>query len=84
MSVTKEVKPKNRYLVFAQYTIISDNPKECFEGPWQYMGETYAVSEAKAINNIRFSKYGKTSSKKDLPVGKTTHAVLNWRTEKKE
>ena len=62
---------KQKYNVYSKYYFDSEEAEDCFEGKWKHEGETYAVSEEKAINNVRFRKYGNVSQHK--PIATSGH-----------
>ena len=51
-------KPKHRFKVYRQMVICDDTNLECdvWLGDWEYSGETWAVSEAAAIRNIKYRR----------------------------
>lgn len=51
-------RPKRKYLVYAKYYLESEFPEDSFEEDWKLVGETFAVSEKQAINNVRFKLFG--------------------------
>ena len=51
-------KPKVKYQVYSSYEFLSDDYEDCHRDKWTYEGETWAVSEKQAINNIRHRNYG--------------------------
>lgn len=56
-------KPKKKYQVYTSYYFINgDYPWESHQDKWSYEGETWAVSEKQAINNIRHRVYGDNHS----------------------
>ena len=63
-------KPKIKFIVYYQHYFATDYPEvygtKSDSGydadEWMVAGETYAVSEAKAINNVRCRLFGPNSS----------------------
>lgn len=74
-------KPKKKWRVFCQVCIEAEEPENCTEGEWQVAGETWAVSEAKAIGNVCYRINGVASPY--LPVATSAHweKVVNWKAE---
>lgn len=52
------------YDVYAKYYLDADDPENCMEGEWQFVGTTYATSEEQAINNVRYRTAGNVSQYK--------------------
>lgn len=74
-------KPKKKYRVFMQVCIEAEEKENEVTGDWQMAGETWAVSEAKAIGNVCYRINGTRSPY--LPVATSAHweKVVNWRAE---
>lgn len=75
---------KSKYKVFAQYYFDTEDPEDCRKGGWKFMGETFAASEAGAINNVRFRVMGKKSQYKPLAVSGHWENGLKWSAVKQE
>lgn len=54
-------KPKKKYSVYATPYLEAEELENCVQYPREFMGETWAVSEAQAINNVRYRTVGNTS-----------------------
>jgi hypothetical protein len=70
---------KKRYKVFTQYYLDAEDPEDCIEGDWNFAGETFAASEAQAINNVKFRMMGAKSQYKPLATGGRWENGLNWK-----
>ena len=70
---------KRKYKVYAQYYFETEDGEDDFTEFWNYMGETFAVSEKQAINNVRFRNYGNISQYK--PITESGHWCngFNWK-----
>ena len=52
-------KPKLPYQVYTSYCFVNgDYPEDSHQDEWRHEGETWAVSEKQAINNVRHRNYG--------------------------
>lgn len=49
---------KHKFNVFSQHYVEHENPECSYRGKWNMVGETWAVSEKQAINNVRHRKRG--------------------------
>ena len=73
---------KKRYKVFQRTVLEEELPQEeRYEGPWIFEGSTCAVSEAKAINNIRFRDFGSESMSMPLSARNSGAVWREWRAE---
>lgn len=70
---------KKRYKVFTQYFFDSEDPEDCRTGEWEFAGETYASSEAQAVNNVRFRIMGAKSQYKPMASSGHWENGLNWK-----
>lgn len=64
---------KNKYTVYVRKTTvpnpdINGNPIIC-ESDWKVAGATWAVSEVKAINNVRYRLFGKDDCYRSSHLG---------------
>lgn len=50
--------PKHKFNVFSQHYVEHEDPEYSHKGDWKKVGETWAVSEKQAINNVRHRKRG--------------------------
>lgn len=75
-----EVK-KRRFRVFARQWMEAEEPEDCYEGKWELVGETWAVSEDKAVNNVRFRTLGKVSQYLPIATGGHWEKGLDWKAE---
>ena len=78
-------KQKTRYFVFAQRKVISEFPEENVIYPKEFIGETFAVSEKQAVNNVRHRTMGDYMSSQYLPIEESCHysVWLKWSAEEK-
>lgn len=54
---------KQRYYVYnRKWQVMTEGTNEPRYSNWKYIGDTYAVSEAKAINNVRYREWGETKT----------------------
>ena len=76
-------KPKIKFMVFTKYYFNCEEPEDCYEGEWRFEGETWAVSEAQAINNVRHRKYGDYGTSQYKPTATSGHWEngLEWKAE---
>ena len=72
---------RTRWRVYFRRSVICEDPEENVEWPWAIAGETIAVSEAKAINNVRFRVAGKTSQYKPLETSGHYDVFIEWKAE---
>jgi len=72
----------NVYRVYARTRLDAEEPERGFKSDWVFVGETTAVSEAKAINNVRYNALGCVSQY--LPIEASAHweKWIDWKTEK--
>ena len=52
-----------------------------YEEEWRFAGETWAVSEAKAISNVRYRTRGKESMMMPLSVSNSGAVFRDWMAE---
>lgn len=71
-------KPKKKWCVYFRYYFESENWEDCRKGSWKLAGETYAVSKAKAINNVRFRRVGNVSQYKPIACDCHWENGLEW------
>lgn len=76
-------KPKDHYSVFFKYFMITEDIEDSFEDEWQFAGDTWAVSEAQAINNVRY-RMGHPSQYKPLAVSGHWDTWMDWKAIKEE
>lgn len=72
---------KKRWRVSRQYYLDAEEPENCIRGPWEVVGETWAVSEAKAINNVRFRTCGNVSQYLPRNVSGHWENGYDWKAE---
>ena len=72
-------KQKIKYRVYCNYCMTAEEQEDCFEEGWQLAGETYAVSEAKAINNVRYNMIGCISQYKPLANSAHWETWYKWK-----
>lgn len=86
-TVTKQFKPvqrrktssnKSKYVVYCRH-YYEDEVCKAQRTEWKYAGDTYAVSEAKAINNVRHRVYGDVVLES---IGGNYEAGIEWKAEK--
>ena len=75
---------KKKYKVYSRYWFESEDVEDSRTDDWEFMGETYAVSEDKAINNVRFRTVGNISQYKPAAVGGHWENGLDWKAEEVE
>lgn len=74
--------PKKHYRVYIRTYLDEEYPVEKrFEEEWRFAGETWAVSEAKAISNVRYRTRGKESMMMPLSVGHNGAVFRDWMAE---
>lgn len=86
-TVAKQFKPvqrrktssnKSKYAVYCRH-YYEDEVCKVQRTEWKYAGDTYAVSEAKAINNVRHRVYGDVVLES---IGGNYEAGIEWKAEK--
>lgn len=76
---------KYNYEVYSRYYLNTSDINNNLLSGWRYEGSTRAVSEKKAINNVRCRNYGKTSSQyKPFEIGGHYEKGLEWKAEMNE
>lgn len=78
-------KPKEYYRVFIRYSMVAEEPENCFSEGWKYLDKTLAVSEEQAINNVRHRVMGDEISQY-MPIATGGHweTWYEWKAEKIE
>lgn len=71
---------KRYYKVYARYWFSSEDVEDSYCDEYQHMGDTFAESEAKAINNVRY-RLGYSSQNKPCAVGGKWANGLDWKAE---
>ena len=73
-------KPRAKWLVYRTYYMRSEDIEDSFENEPELVGETWAVSEAQAINNVRHRTMGDygTSQYKPLAVSGHWDCGYDW------
>jgi hypothetical protein len=80
-----EINNKYNYEVYSRYYLNTSDINNNLLSGWRYEGSTRAVSEKKAINNVRCRNYGKTSSQyKPFEIGGHYEKGLEWKAEMNE
>ena len=79
-------KPKVPYEVYCRKRINAEEPENCVVYDWEYVGATAAVSEAQAINNVRYKRLGNNGTSQYLPISVSGHydVWLDWKAVPKE
>lgn len=67
---------KSKWKVYVRHVHIDDDPDFNDTSEWELMGETWAVSEDKAVNNVRY-RYG-YSSQYYSTSGSSWMEYLEW------
>ena len=73
-------KPKHKYIVYFRYYFETEESIRYDE--WQYAGETFAVSEDKAINNVRYRRIGKHSQYMPANISGHWENGFEWKARK--
>lgn len=73
-----------KYKVFRRYRMEAEDEQSGFCGPWEFVGETRAVSVSKAINNVRFREMGDIIQLKPLATSGHWETWYEWRAEEAE
>jgi hypothetical protein len=75
-------KPKVPFMVYSRYFFVSED--DHFERDWSPEGQTFAVSEAQAINNVRHRNYGDYGTSQYKPIATSGHWEngLEWKAER--
>lgn len=74
-------KPKRKYKVFYQRRMDSELPENCTIHDKVFAGETFAVSEAQAINNVRHRVIGDISQYLPLVSDGRYELFYDWSAE---
>lgn len=69
---------KQRYSVYVKRELYDDDGIKTVEYDWTPAGETVAVSEAQAINNVRHRVIGRRSQYGPYEVGPRWSVWLRW------
>lgn len=69
---------KRPYQVYVAYFRVYEDEIETSRTEWSYMGQTYAVSETQAINNVRYRTRGKKSQYKPTYSGNRVEEYMDW------
>lgn len=75
------MKNKSKYSVYSRYVMTADEIENCTAHPWEYVGDTYAVSEKQAINNVRHRTIGDLSQYKPIATSGHWDSFLEWKAE---
>lgn len=67
---------KKHYYVYMKWGVEADELENCTSHDPEFVGETWAVSEAQAINNVRHRAYGDVSQY--LPIDVRGHYAVVW------
>lgn len=78
MKPGKTKREKRRFAVYYRYFEVWDNGTDT--GEWRFAGETSAVSEDKAINNVRF-RMGVNSQYDPIEIGRDSLKFFDWKAE---
>lgn len=69
--------------VYSRYYLHTEDPEDGFERDWTFEGDTWAVSEKQAVNNVRHRNLGDISQYKPIAVGGHWDNGLEWKAVKK-
>lgn len=70
---------KQKYKVFKKYYLSAEERTNDMEGNWEYVGDTVAVSSAKAINNVRYRTLGNISQYKPMITSCHYDSGYEWK-----
>ena len=70
---------KRPFCVWARYYLDAEGPENGILGEWRMVGDTWAVSEKKAISNMCFRINGKASPYKPVAVGGHWENGVEWK-----
>ena len=70
---------KQKYKVFRKYYLSAEEKINDMEGRWEYVGDTVAVSSAKAINNVRYRTIGNISQYKPAATSGHYESGYEWK-----
>ena len=74
--------PKKHYRVYTRTYMDEEYPADArYEEEWRFAGETWAISEAKAISNVRYRTRGKESMMMPLSVSNSGAVFRDWMAE---
>lgn len=68
--------------VYIQRQVICEDPEDNVIHPWVFAGRTFAVSETKAINNVRYRVAGNISQYKPVETSGHYDVYVEWKAEK--
>lgn len=72
---------KQRWAVYSRHYLLTEDTMDRVEHEWTLQGETWAVSERKAINNVRY-RNGYSSQYKPDAMGGHWMRLTQWRAER--
>lgn len=81
MDKPKGYSSKSKYSVYIQYYLEAEEEENNILGKWEFIGDTYAVSEKQAINNVRHREFGDYGTSQYLPTTVSGHWEngFNWK-----
>ena len=80
--MTEEIEnTRKKYKVYRKYYMNTENINNNIQGIWEYVGTTYAVSPAQAINNVKYRIMGKISQNQPLEIGGNWERGYEWKAE---
>lgn len=73
-------KQKMKFRVFRKHWSMTDDecPDTLSEGKWENIGETWAVSEKQAVNNVRHRTLGDRYASQYLPTMECGHCIAGY------
>lgn len=76
-------KQKVHFIVYSRYYFKTEFPEDSFNLRWEKEGDTWAVSEKQAINNVRHRNYGDYGSSQYKSIGYSSswENGLEWKAE---
>ena len=77
---TKQMAIKQKWAVYSRHRLITEDTMDNVEHDWTLEGETWATSERKAINNVRFRK-GYPSQYTPTAMSNHWMRLMDWKTE---
>lgn len=78
---TNQMAIKQKWAVYSRGYLLTEDAEDNVEHDWTLQGETWAVSEEKAINNVRYRK-GYSSQYMPVAVGGHWSRFVQWRAER--
>jgi len=75
------MKERKRWKVYRRYFLEAEDPEDGIVTEWEFVSTTTAVSEAQAVNNVRFKTVGNWSQYAPIYVSGHWANGFEWKAE---